>query len=107
MSSEGKQRGVERRVRCSCGLQYGWFGADDADHLAAHHAENCDGEVEYKEREKDGKNYSDTMGVTRDDYLLSVCRHCDDGRDYECQFCGRGFRLPGPRNNHQEVCMGP
>lgn len=99
--------GIERRVRCSCGLNYGWFDAKDADHLAAHHAENCDGDVEYKEREKEGQNYSDRMKVTRDDYLLSVCRHCDDGREHECKFCGEAFQLPGPRDRHQEVCMAP
>lgn len=69
-------------------------GFCDADHLAAHHAENCDGEVEYKEREKEGRNYSDNRH--RDDFLLTFCRHCDDGRDYECKFCGRRFHLPGP-----------
>ena len=97
--------GTERRIRCSCGLQYGWFDVDDADHLGSHHAENCDGEVEYKEREKEGKNYSDHR--IREDYLLTTCRHCDDGRDHECEFCGARFRFAGRKNDHEAGCMGP
>lgn len=51
--------GTERRVRCSCGFQTGWFDAEDANELADNHGARCDGEIEYQEREKDGRNYSD------------------------------------------------
>lgn len=100
----GKER-LEHRVRCSCGFRTGWFDPDDADHIAAHHDEECDGEVEYKEREKEGRNYSDNQ--IEDDYLLTICPHCDDGREYECEFCGKRFHLEGRKNDHEAGCMGP
>lgn len=104
-SYAGDSEQMERRVRCSCGLRSGWFDPKDADHLAAHHAENCDGDVEYKEREKEGRNYSDRQH--RDDYLLTICRHCDDGRDHACQYCGARFRRSKSRDDHEMGCMGP
>lgn len=56
----------ERRARCPCGWQTGWFDADDATTLAEKHARRCDEasdltDLETKEREKDGQNYSDTI----------------------------------------------
>jgi predicted RNA-binding Zn-ribbon protein involved in translation (DUF1610 family) len=57
---------TERRARCPCGWQTGWFDPDDATTLAEKHARRCNQAsdlttLEYKEREKNGQNYSDTI----------------------------------------------
>ena len=56
---------MERSVRCVCGQQYGWFDAQDATKLAERHARRCDvaasiDDLEYQEREKEWRNYSDS-----------------------------------------------
>lgn len=106
--SDGHNAGtsqMERRVRCSCGFRTGWFDPEDANHIADHHDWECEGDVEYKEREKEGTNYSDFQFDTH--YLLTICPHCDDGKDHECRYCGRGFRRSRSRDDHQLVCMAP
>lgn len=77
----------ERRFRCSYGFRTGWFDSDDAIALAEIHSTKCDGEIEYKEREKEGTNYSD--------YPLGPTKECDKcgsenvtGQEI-CAVCGR------------------
>jgi hypothetical protein len=67
---------MERRVRCPCGFRTGWFDPEAANAKAAEHAHEYDdchlNEMEYKEREKEGTNYSDV----------------DLGPPVECDQCG-------------------
>lgn len=104
---------MERRVRCSCGFQTGWLDLHDAIHIADHHdlapalgdGLHCGGHVEYDEREKTGPNLSDHN--LDPEYLKTVCPHCDDGKDHECQYCGKGFRRENSRDDHELTCVAP
>lgn len=104
---------TERRIRCSCGFQTGWFDLHDATHIADHHdlagvlddGEDCGGVIEYQDREKTSPNCSDHHLDPH--YLLTMCPYCDDGKHHECQYCGKGFRRQKSRDDHELVCMGP
>lgn len=89
--SEPHETGSERRVRSDCGFRTGWFDPEDAVDLATDHAEECDQCVfpdtfEYKDREKEGTNYSDhDLGPTKD------CPNCGAGNIADqalCAVCG-------------------